>query len=376
MQSAIPVTGTAMKLVDLIATLNSSSVSGGGTAIDEIAIGGIAIDSRAVETDDLFVALRGTISDGHDFVDTAVARGAAAVVVEDPLEGIGVPVVTVPDSAKALALIAARFHGDPASRMVLCGVTGTNGKSTTAILTRAIVNASRVGKMGLIGTLGWGSDALRESTHTTPDALTLHRFFVEMEDAGVFGVVMEVSSHAVRQHRAWGMDFEVGILTNVTHDHLDYHIDYDDYRGSKAEFCHSLAGGERRKRDGSLVYWRDDAESRKIGEAFPARRVSVGMSDEADVFAFDVRSSLEGTRMTLRLQTGEEVHVSTGLLGSFVAINSSLAAAAAVELGADAAAVRAGLEATSRIPGRFEAIGGGKKPTVVVDYAHTADSME
>lgn len=370
MQSAIPVKGMAMKLVDLISTLDLVPAFDGDADIN-----GIAIDSRNVEAGDLFVALRGTAADGHDFVEAAVARGATAVVAEEPLAGIPVPVVTVPDSAKALAGIAARFNGDPASRMVLCGVTGTNGKSTTAILTRAIVNASRVGKMGLIGTLGWGSDDLREATHTTPDALTLHRLFAEMESTGVFGVVMEVSSHAVRQHRVWGLDFEVGVITNVTHDHLDYHSNYDDYRGAKAEFCRSLTVG-RSKQDGSLIYWRDDSESRAIGEEFSGRRVSVGLSDDADVYAFDVQSDLDGTRMTLHLQTGDEVDVSTGLLGSFVAVNSALAAAAAIELGVDAGAVRAGLEAIRHIPGRFEAIGGGKKPTVVIDYAHTADSME
>ena len=373
MHSAIPAMGTEMKLTDLIEKLNDATVHGGA----DIQIAGIGIDSRTVEDGDIFVALRGTAVDGHRFVETAVERGATAVVSEEPFENLGVPVVLVPDSARALAEIAGRFHGNPADRLVLCGITGTNGKSTTAILTRAIVGASSRGKMGLVGTLGWGGgDELEEATHTTPDAPTLHRLFAEIEAAGNFGVVMEVSSHAVRQHRVWGLDFEVGVITNVTHDHLDYHHNYDDYRNAKAEFCQSLVGGHRRKPDGCLVYWRDNEASRAIAEAFTGRTVSVGSSDAADVFARDVTASLDGTRMTLHLQTGEEVGVSTRMLGSFVAVNSALAAAAAVELGAGAEAVRAGIEATEGIVGRFEATGGGKVPTIVIDYAHTADSME
>jgi UDP-N-acetylmuramoyl-L-alanyl-D-glutamate--2,6-diaminopimelate ligase len=286
-----------------------------------------------------------------------------------------VPVAVVPHSAIALSAIAARFHGDAAARLVLCGITGTNGKSTTAMLTQSIMNASGR-KTGLIGTLGWGVTELSEATHTTPDAVSLHRLFAGMESAGCFGVVMEVSSHAVRQHRTCGLNFEVGVITNVTHDHLDYHKSWEDYRDAKAEFCRSLAGSHRRKPDGALVYWREDDAARAIGEAFPGRSVSAGVDGDADVYAHSVRADLDGTVMSLRLHTGEEVEVSMSLLGAYVPANATLAAAAAAELGASASDIRRGLEVIDRVPGRFESMGGGDRPVVVIDYAHTADAFE
>jgi UDP-N-acetylmuramoyl-L-alanyl-D-glutamate--2,6-diaminopimelate ligase len=230
--------------------------------------------------------------------------------------------------------------------------------------------------MGVVGTLGHGLDRLVAATHTTPDAVTLHRLFREMADEQAFGVVMEVSSHAVRQHRTWGLDFEVGILTNVTHDHLDFHGTMDDYRGAKAEFCRSLAASGRHKPAGTLVYSCDDPVANSIGDAFKGRRVAVGTHPAADARVVSVEATLASTRLTLSLQDGSEVRANMKLLGTFVSTNALLAAAAALELGADASAVARGLEAIERVPGRFEAIGGGGKPVVIVDYSHTPDAME
>lgn len=364
-------TSTLGSLFDALGPLAAAPLE---PAARELPVTGITADSRRVRGGDLFVAVRGTASDGHDFARDAAARGAVALVLERPVSGAGVPQVLVENAAKALALVAARFHGDPARDLRLFGVTGTNGKTSTTHIARSILAAAGW-KTGLVGTLGHGIDTLVKDPHTTPDATTLHAWFRRMKDEGCVGVVMEVSSHAVRQHRVWGLDFEVGILTNVTHDHLDYHSSMEDYMAAKAEFCHSLAGAGRRKPDGTLVYWIDDPNAREIGGSFRGRRVAVGTSADADWRVTDVDVSISGTRFTLSVPGGERIEAAMKLLGGFVPANAAVAAAGAMAMGADARAVRAGLAAIERVPGRFETLGGGDRPVVVIDYAHTPDGF-
>ncbi len=340
-----------------------------------LVITGIASDSRAVKAGDLFVAVPGTVVDGHDYIADAVGHGAVVVLAERAIASVGAPVILVGDSAKALALAAAHFYGHPAAALHLCGVTGTNGKTSTAHLVRAIMTAADR-RMGIIGTLGHGVETLVRDPHTTPDALSLHSWFREMRDQHCFGVVMEVSSHAVRQHRTWGLDFEVGILTNVTHDHLDFHKTLGDYRAAKAEFCNSLAAAGRRKPAGTLVYWADDPAGGEIGAAFAGRKVAVGTSAGSDWRVSGIELSIRETRFMLSLPGGKDLRPVMKLLGSFVPSNAALAAAAAREMGATPEQILAGLESVSQIPGRFEALGGDDRPVVVIDYAHTPDGFE
>jgi UDP-N-acetylmuramoyl-L-alanyl-D-glutamate--2,6-diaminopimelate ligase len=356
-------------LADALGPLARAPLAGDARAV---AVRTIAVDSRRVQAGDLFVAVRGTAVDGHDFVADALARGAAAVVAERGVAAPGVPVIVVTDSAQALAALAARFQGDPAADLRLCGVTGTNGKTSTSHLVRSIMRTTGR-RMGIIGTLGHGVDTLVRDPHTTPDALSLHSWFRLMRDQHCFGVVMEVSSHAVRQHRTWGLDFEVGVLTNVTHDHLDFHGSMSDYKAAKAEFCNSLAAAGRRKPAGTLVFWIDDPNAREIGTAFRGRKIAVGTSGDADWRVHDVDVSLQATRFALTLADGSVIRPVMKLLGGFVPANAALAAAAAVAMGASPEEARAGLEAIDRVPGRFEALGGGDRPVVVIDYAHTPD---
>jgi UDP-N-acetylmuramoyl-L-alanyl-D-glutamate--2,6-diaminopimelate ligase len=341
----------------------------------------ITIDSRSVEPGDLFVALRGTISDGHEFVRDAIAKGAAAVVTDTPVTGVSATNVVVDNTTRALARLAARRAGDPADSLFLCGITGTNGKTSTAHMYRSIIEKSGWGQMGIVGTLGHGVDGeLDKTPHTTPDPIELHSRFRKMIDKGCSGVVMEVSSHAVRQHRTWGLDFEVGILTNVTHDHLDYHKTIEDYRAAKREFCDSLVAGNRRKPAGTLVYFHDDPVAREIGEHFSGKKLSVAVAEggreAADVYAAEVEATLNGTAFTLNIGDDVEFRVNMKLLGSFCATNAALAAGGARATGIGPQAIKNGLESIGRIPGRFDAIGGGAKPAVVIDYSHTPDSME
>ncbi len=362
-----------------LGTLVEAMVSVAKAPIDArvraLAVTGVTADSRAVKPGYLFVAVRGTASDGHDFIGEAIARGAVAVVGESAASIADTPYLHVESSSKALALAAARFYGAPAHELFLCGVTGTNGKTSTTFLLRSIFQ--RAGRrMGLIGTLGHGVADLAKDPHTTPDAVTLNSWFRTMRDQNCFGVVMEVSSHAVRQHRVWGLDFNVGILTNVTHDHLDFHKTMDDYIAAKAEFCHSLVAAGRRKPNGTLVYWADDANARGIGAAFGGNKISVGAGADTDWRVREVDVSLNGTRFALALPNGKTLKVNMKLLGGFVPANAAVAAAAAFASGATLEQIRDGLSAVDQVPGRFEALGGGTKPVVVVDYAHTPDGFE
>lgn len=379
--------GVAMKLSKLLEALEDEVTHGPR----DREITRIETDSRRIDAGDLFVALRGTSQDGHAFVEDAVARGAVAVVTDTPVTGVEATNVVVGDTSIALAELSARFFGNPAERAFLCGISGTNGKTSTAHMYRAIVEASGRGRVGVVGTLGHGvGGQLRKTAHTTPAPVELHEQLREFVDGGCIGVVMEVSSHAVRQHRTWGLDFDVGILTNVTHDHLDYHKTIEDYRAAKREFCDSLVASGRRKPPGTLVYGADDPVAREIGNAFPGNKVPVGVETDADsvasggVNATDVVASLDGTSFVLRFGRGladvEEVAVDMKLLGSFCAINAALAAAGAIAgggvLGVGADDVKRGLETLERIPGRFEKLGGAGRPVVIIDYSHTPDSME
>jgi UDP-N-acetylmuramoyl-L-alanyl-D-glutamate--2,6-diaminopimelate ligase len=378
-------TGVPMRLAELTEALEDKMTYGPSDA----EIVSIESDSRQIDPGGLFVALRGSATDGHHFVRDAVARGAAAVVTENPVEDAGVPNVVVSDTSKALAILSARFFGNPADRLFLCGITGTDGKTSTAHMYQAIVDSSGRGRVGIVGTLGHGARGeLQKTAHTTPAPVELHKQLRRMVDNGCIGVAVEVSSHAVRQHRAWGLDFDVGILTNVTRDHLDFHITIEDYRAAKREFCESLVASHRTKPAGTLVYSDDDPTASEIGRAFPGKKMSVrvktngasnGSRGSSNVSAENVVTTLEGTSFELHIDDGREtrtVHIDMKLLGSFCAANAALAAAAARVTGVSVEDIKRGLESIERIPGRFEKIGGAGKPVVVIDYSHTPNSME
>ncbi len=361
-----------LRLRDLMEVLGEVNTKN----VQDVEMKGIKSDSRDIEPGDVFVAIRGGDTDGHRFVGDAVQRGAAACVTEEPVDTGGAANVVVVDSAKALAILASEVHKNPARDLRLVGVTGTNGKTSTAHLFRAICAQSSAGAFGIIGTVGHGSgDRLAAAVHTTPEPITLHQLLADMKKEGCVGVVMEVSSHAVRQQRIWGLDFEIGMLTNITRDHLDYHSTLDDYIDAKREFCYSLIAEDRQKDPGTLVYSLDDERAREIGVRFPGRAVSTSVHEVADVYATDVRATLSGTRFVLHAGK-EEIAVDLRLLGIFSASNAVMAAAAANLLGIGLERVKSGLESVGKVPGRFEALGGGGKPRAIVDYSHTPDSLE
>jgi UDP-N-acetylmuramoyl-L-alanyl-D-glutamate--2,6-diaminopimelate ligase len=358
-----------VKLSHLAKGLEAARRRGAG----DVEVTGVATDSRAVRPGDCFVAVAGHAADGHAFAAEAVRRGAACLVVEREV-GLDVPTLVVGDSALAAAHLARRFYGDPAARLVLAGITGTNGKTSSAFLLRSILNRAR-GPCGIIGTVGYGVEGdLAPASNTTPGAVDLFRLLAGFVGQGCRSAVMEVSSHAAAQGRIAGLEFDVGAFTNVTRDHLDYHGTFDEYVRAKESFVAGLSRGGRAKRPGTLVYNADDPEVVRVAGRFSGKRLSFGLGS-ADVRAEGLAADLKGTRFEL-VAGASRVRLSLKLLGRISAYNALTAAACAHALGVRIDDIKAGLEEVAQVPGRFQVVSGRRGPTVVVDYAHTPDALE
>ncbi len=346
------------------------------TGFDDREISSVVIDSRLAEKGSLFAAVRGETHDGHSFAFEAVKRGAVAVVAERSLE-VEVPVFIVENSSRAAGKLAAAFYGNPSEEMTMVGITGTNGKTSTAFLLRSILGVS-VGKTGIIGTVGYGAgDRIESCERTTPDAVELNRKLDYLKKEGCSAVVMEVSSHGTAQGRTSGIEFDSGVFTNISRDHLDYHRTFDNYLEAKKIFLRSLSAPDRVKDSGTLVYNIDDPVVRKVGEAFEGPKLSFGLEAEADVRAGNVRANLTGTSFELHMGK-ETVEVNLDLLGSFNVHNAIAAAAAASSLNIPAGNIVEGLRKMKGVPGRFQVVSTKNQPgpTVVVDYAHTPDALK
>lgn len=336
----------------------------------ELWIDHLANDSRKVGPNGLFVALKGEQADGHLFIDKAVQNEAIAVVCEVMPVGVsrrfpGVSFARVTNGRAALAELAAAFYGDPAHRLDLVGVTGTNGKTTTAYLTHYLLTA--LGRTaGLLSTIDYhfGAGPV-PATHTTPDALDLHRMFHRMVEAGCTACAMEVSSHALVQDRVRTLPFKVGIFTNLTRDHLDYHGTLEAYRDAKKRLFDDLPSGS------TALYNLDDPAGKAVVADTAATTVAYGTSDAADVRLEVLRDELRGLHLRLDGQTR-----SFRLVGRFNAYNLAAAYGAARALGYGREAVLDALATAPPIPGRFEQFAFEDGTTVVVDYAHTPDALE
>lgn len=340
----------------------------------DVEVTGIAVDTRALKTGDLFIATKGRATDGHVFVSQAIEKGASALVVERP-GAYAVPALVVADSSLAAWRIAKRFFGDPAAKLVLAGVTGTNGKTSTAFLLRSIMDGAH-GPCGIIGTVGYGvSGALVSAGNTTPGAVDLYRMMAGFVERGCRSAVMEVSSHAAEQGRIAGLEFDVGAFTNLTRDHLDYHKTFEGYLEAKERFIRSLAAPGREKRPGTFVYNSDDPEVAGVARRFAGRSISFGTAPSADVRAEHLAADLTGTRFDLVVES-RRTPLALKLLGTFSAYNALAAAACAHAAGIGIDDIRKGLEQVLTVPGRFQVVSRGRGPTVVVDFAHTPDALE
>jgi len=347
-----------VRLEELVAGYPGARVVGDGS----VEIADLAYDSRKVEPGTLFFCVVGEKVDGHEFGARAVEDGAAALVVERELTDLAVPQVVVPSSRAAMAPLAARFWGDPTAKLRMVGVTGTNGKTTTAFLVREILQAADVycGLLGTVKQIVGGVE--KEVVRTTPEAIELQRTFRQMLDGGDEACAMEVSSHALTLHRADAIHFEVAIFTNLTQDHLDFHTDMEDYFLAKRKL---FEVGPK-----AAIVNVDDPYGRRLAEEFECITFSAE-GVEADYSAREVSFDAGGASFAvggMRLRMGLPGHFNVAnALGAF-------AAAEALGVGGDIAA--AGLARAARVPGRFEPIDEGQGFSVLVDYAHTPDSLE
>ncbi len=334
-----------------------------------VEISGLAYDSRRVGPDYLFFSIPGHTADGHGFAPLAVQAGASAVVVERrlDLEPYVVQAV-VGDARAAMAHAAVRFYGDPTFELRVAGITGTNGKTTTAFLLRHILERCGV-QTGLLGTVKrvvGGSDEPVE--RTTPEAVDLQATFRRMVDAGDGACAMEVSSHALALHRADGVRFAVAAFTNLTQDHLDFHADMEDYFLAKR----SLFAGGRPER---AVINVDDPYGDRLAAEFEATTFSAAGDERADLRALELSFDASGSRFRCVGPDGE-ARVAVPLPGRFNVENALCAIGCAVAMGVELADAAAALADAERVPGRFEPVDAEQPFAVLVDYAHTPDSLE
>jgi UDP-N-acetylmuramoyl-L-alanyl-D-glutamate--2,6-diaminopimelate ligase len=366
-----------MRLDEVIAT-GEGVVQGVRGEAGMLEITGLAYDSRAVAPGSLFFCVPGFQSDGHDFAGQAVERGAAALVVERPL-GLGVPEVVVASVRAAMGLAAVRFYGDPSAELRVVGVTGTNGKTTTAFLCKALLEAADQGSScGLLGTVKSVIGGVeRAAGRTTPEAIDLQADFRAMLDGGDGSCAIEVSSHALQLGRADAVHFAAAIFTNLTQDHLDFHESMEDYFQAKRRLFQASPGV-------SIVNVGDPYGQRLAGEIDGAlitfaveRDGNAGDRDApcADYRATDVRCDFAGCHFALHTPAGAR-EVALPLAGRFNVANALGALAATHALGAELDVLVGALERGVRVPGRFEAIDEGQDFAVLVDYAHTPDSLE
>lgn len=328
---------------------------------------GLAYDSHRVVPGWLFFCVPGRIADGHDFAADAVAAGAAALVVQHRLD-MPVPQVVVSDVRRSEGRVAGRFFGHPARDLMVLGVTGTNGKTTTTYLLESILHAAGH-TTGLIGTIETKvAGRVAPGVRTTPDAVDLQELLAEMVAAGVGAVAMEVTSHALVLHRVEGIGFEAAAFTNLTQDHLDFHAGMEDYFQAKR----SLFVPER-TRAGAVNL--DDPYGRRLMAQAPIDMTGFGLSHEAAVRALEVDLRVTGTDLVLSTPAGE-AKISTPLVGGFNVSNCLAACATALAAGIGLDAVTRGIESLEAVPGRFESVDEGQPFSVVVDYAHTPDSLD
>jgi UDP-N-acetylmuramoyl-L-alanyl-D-glutamate--2,6-diaminopimelate ligase len=333
-------------------------------------VSGLAYDNRAVSPGTVFFCVPGFTRDGHEFARDAIARGAVALVVQRPLS-LGVPELQVDDVRAAMAPAAARFYGDPTAALEVAGITGTNGKTTTAFLVRALLEAGgrQTGLLGTVKSVVGGAE--HEVERTTPEAIDLQRTFRTMLDLGDAACAMEVSSHALELHRADAIHFAAAIFTNMSRDHLDFHPTMEDYFLAKRRL---FTDADTR----SAVVNIDDPYGARLAQELGERAgglVTFGLDSDATYRARDVHLGLEGSRFTVHGPDGT-TELRSPLRGTFNVYNVLGAFATARTLGIEAGRAAAAVETAGQVPGRFQTIDEGQGFAVLVDYAHTPDSLE
>lgn len=341
-------------------------------------ISSLTTDSRKVCKGSLFIAIRGYTVDGHAFLQQAVENGAVAALVETPNTTLPIPQIVVPDTRKASAILANVFYRMPSSNLSVIGVTGTNGKTTVTHLIEKILQ-DHGAKVGLLGTIGKRiANHTVEVPNTTPEAVELQGFLAEMVAAGCEYGVMEVSSHALEEGRVAGVRFHIGVFTNLTQDHLDFHLTMDNYRRAKGKLFSRLgnAYGRTRQEMAYAVLNADTPECREYQNETVMESLTYGMDESADVRATAVRITAEGAEFHVCTSFAGTAKVKLQLTGRFNIYNALAAISVGLIEGVALSDIAQSLESVTGIPGRFQRVDAGQAFTVLVDYAHTPDSLE
>ncbi len=349
------------------------------SSLPPIPITGIAFDSRTVQNGNLFVALVGGNADGHSYIPMAIEKGAAAIVGSMVLSDTAVPYIQVSDTRYALGHLSAAFYDFPARHMTVIGVTGTDGKTTTANLIYEILLAAGL-KVGMISTVNAvvGDEVLDTGFHvTTPEAPDVQRYLARMRSAGLTHVVLESTSHGLAQHRVTGCEYDIGVVTNITHEHLDYHGDYEAYRAAKARLFTMLAE-TRPKRCGNprlAVLNKDDQSYEYLRQVTTVRQASYSLTSGADVWAEEIRMDSRGVRF-IACSADFRIPLSCRLIGDYNVSNCLAALTATViGLGIKPKVAARGIAALRSVPGRMERIDVGQDFTAIVDFAHTPNAL-
>lgn len=356
-----------MRLSDLLEGIRIVRVNGD----PDVEITSVTADSRLAKPGSLFVAIQGFQQDGAKYVASAVAKGAAAVIAQSPVEAAGATLVETEDAREALALAASRFHGRPAAKLQIVGVTGTSGKTTTTKMVEAIFDATNE-PVGLIGTIEYrAGDERLVADRTTPDAVVLQEWFAKMVAAGVKHAVMEVSSHALALKRTHGVEFAAAVFTNLSRDHFDFHKDFEDYFAAKKMLFDQI---DRTKRTGIVNI--DDEYGRRLRDDLGSAAVTFGRDSGADIHPADgFEISVDGLHGSLVTPHGS-IRIDSSLLGLPNLYNWMGAIGAALAVGIPIAQIEQGVAKLETVRGRFERVPHEGGPTVIVDYAHKPDALD
>jgi UDP-N-acetylmuramoyl-L-alanyl-D-glutamate--2,6-diaminopimelate ligase len=362
-----------MKLADIARGVPGATLEGNG----EVEVTGIAYDSRRVKPGDLFVAVTGLHEDGHIFAADAVAKGAVAVSLErlGPVPA-GTPVLILPSTRIGLAEIAAEFYGRPSRRLKVAGITGTDGKTTTTHMAEHVLQASGIaaGAMSTVAFTVGGTETDNLSGQTTTEAPQVQAWLARMVEAGVECAVIETTSHALVQERVRACDFDVAAITNVGHDHLDYHASWEDYLEAKARLIDLAAAAADKGIEKTAVINRDDKSYEKLSRRPISRRWSYGLTTAADLHPLDLSVSVSGSHFRMRTPIGE-TDVTLVVPAKFNIYNALCAAGVCLALGVPLDAIGSGLAGFEGVRGRLEPVDLGQDFRVFIDFAHSAGAL-
>jgi UDP-N-acetylmuramoyl-L-alanyl-D-glutamate--2,6-diaminopimelate ligase len=362
-----------VKLSDILKDVETKSIQG---PVDRT-IHALRYDSRQVEANDVFFAWKGAKTDGHQFIAEVCDKGAAAVVLENPAFAghRGPTFIEVPNARRTMAGMSANFYGRPDKALQMIGITGTNGKTTTSFILKHLLTEPRE-PVGLIGTVRYEiGERLLPASRTTPESLDLHGLLARMKTAGCRAAVMEVSSHALEQGRVAPIEFQVGVFTNLTQDHLDYHQTMENYFAAKVLLFANL---DRTQKPGVAVINADDVFGARLIKLLKDRiriiAYTLEGAKQADIEATDIVASASGTKATLRIGS-ETFPLALPLIGSFNVANALAAAGAALAMNVAPRIIVERLQSIPQVPGRLEKFESEDGVTAVVDYAHTDDAV-